>query len=319
MSPNCKNFTLPAIFVTVLQNFENYLIYLGEIAALITAVLWSFTSIFFAEAAKRTGSVQLNINRLIIASFLLLGVIVIGGLDYRLSSAQITNLVISGTIGLVLGDAFLFKSYMIIGPRYAMLLMALSPGMAAILSYFFLGEALGLTVILGIIITAAGIALAGTEKKSAASKYTLTFYGLVMGFLGALGQAAGLLFAKQAFNLGEINGFVATFYRVASSAVILLPVLLLAGKYRNPVALYTEHRRALLFTSAGSVTGPFLGITFSLIAVANTKVGIASTLMSTMPVLMIPLMRIIYKEHPTLRGIAGTVIAVIGIALLFIR
>lgn len=296
------------------------MLYLGEIAALITAVLWSFTSILFSEAAKRTGSVQLNINRLIIASFLLFSAIVIGQLDYRLSSMQVMNLVISGIIGLVLGDSFLFKSYMIIGPRYAMLLMALSPGMAAILSFIFLDEVLRFTAILGIIITASGIALAGSEQKNGKdTRYSITLYGLLMGFLGALGQAVGLLFAKQAFNLGEINGFVATFIRVFSSAVVLLPVLLIAKKYKNPVALYTEHRRALLFTVAGSITGPFLGITFSLIAVANTKVGIASTLMSTMPILMIPLMRIIYKERPTVRGVMGTIIAVVGIALLFLR
>ncbi len=294
--------------------------YIGEIAALVTAVLWSFTSIFFSEAAKRTGSVQLNINRLIIASVMLLSIIILAGIDYRLSQSQIIDLVISGIIGLVIGDAFLFKSYTLIGPRYAMLLMALSPGLASILSFFFLGEALGITTILGIIVTVAGITIAGTEKKNATSaKYEITFNGLMAGFLGALGQAGGLIFAKQAFNAGQINGFVATFIRVCASAVILLPILILAKKYKNPVTLYSGERKALFLTGAGSVTGPVLGITFSLIAVANTKVGIASTLMSTMPILMIPLMRIIYKERPTLQGITGTIIAIVGIALLFVQ
>ncbi len=259
-------------------------------------------------------------NRLIIASALLLSVIIIGGLDYHLQNQQFIYLIISGAIGLVLGDAFLFKSYMLIGPRYAMLMMALSPGLAALLSYFVLGERLTPTIITGIIITVAGITIAGTENKSASSsKYSLSFYGIILGILSALGQAGGLIFAKQAFNIGPINGFVATFIRVASSAVILFPVLVLARKYKNPVKLYSENKKALLFTGAGSITGPFLGITFSLIAVSNTKVGIASTLMSTMPVLMIPLMRIIYKEKPTLQGLIGTVVAITGIALLFIQ
>lgn len=294
--------------------------YIGELAAITTAVLWSFTSIFFSEAAKRTGSVQLNINRLIIASTLLVSVILIGGLDYRLSGAQIFNLVISGFLGLVLGDAFLFQSYVIIGPRFAILLMALSPGMSSILSYLFLGESLSKVAIAGVLLTVVGIAITGTEKKKQdAARYNLNAKGLFYGILAALGQAAGLIFAKQAFNMGEINGFVATFVRVFSSAVIMLPLLIVMRKYKNPFVLYRENNKALLLTAAGSITGPFLGITCSLIAVANTQVGIAATLMSTMPVLMIPLMWLIYKEQPTARGIIGTLIAVVGIALLFVK
>lgn len=294
--------------------------YTGELAAITTAVLWSFTSIFFTEAAKRTGSVQLNINRLIMASVLLLSTILIGEFEYRLTGSQVFNLVISGFLGLVLGDAFLFKSYLLIGPRFAILLMALSPGMSSVLSYLFLGESLTPVAIAGVLITVTGIAIAGSEKKMKDdTKYKLSAKGLLYGILAALGQAVGLIFAKEAFNIGEINGFVATFVRVFSSAVLLLPFLIFMKKYKNPVILYKENNKALLFTAAGSVTGPFLGITCSLIAVANTQVGIAATLMSTMPILMIPLMWLVYKERPTAMGITGTIIAVVGIALLFIK
>lgn len=296
------------------------MLYLGEISAVITAVLWSFTSIFFSKAALKTGSVQLNINRLIIATVLLMAVILIGGIDYRVTQTQVFSLIISGVIGLVLGDAFLFKAYVLIGPRFAILLMALSPGLSSVLSYFFLGEVLMPFAIAGIILTLTGIAITGSgSQQKETSRFQLSFMGILFGFLAALGQAGGLIFAKIAFNISPINGFVATFIRVCSSAVIMLPVLLLLKKYKNPVVLYTGNRSSLLYTLAGSITGPFLGITFSLIAVANTKVGVAATLMSTMPVLMIPLMWFFYKEKPTLRGVLGTIIAVIGVALLFLK
>ncbi|MBI5726634.1 MAG: DMT family transporter, partial [Ignavibacteriales bacterium] len=154
--------------------------YTGELAAITTAVLWSFTSIFFTEAAKRTGSVQLNINRLIMASVLLLSTILIGGFEYRLTGYQVFNLVISGFLGLVLGDAFLFKSYLLIGPRFAILLMALSPGMSSVLSYLFLGESLTPVAIAGVLITVTGIAIAGSEKKMKDdAKYKLSAKGLL--------------------------------------------------------------------------------------------------------------------------------------------
>ena len=70
---------------------------------------------------------------------------------------------------------------------------------------------------------------------------------------------------------------------------------------------------------AGSIVGPFLGITFSLIAVSYTEIGIASTLMATTPIMMLPAVKFIYKEKIPFVGILGTFFAVLGIAILFLR
>lgn len=68
----------------------------------------------------------------------------------------------------------------------------------------------------------------------------------------------------------------------------------------------------------GAVVGPFLGIWLSLIAVQHARLGIASTLMALPPVLLIPLEYLIYRHRVSRRGIAGTVIAMVGVALLFV-
>ncbi len=124
----------------------------------------------------------------------------------------------------------------------------------------------------------------GTKCKFQISNYNL---GIVYGILGAMGQAAGLIFAKFAFNEGHITGFVATFIRVFSSVIIFLPIMILLKKYKNPYKVFTKDKSAFGVTLIGTILGPFLGITFSLIAVENTKVGIAATLMSTMPIIML--------------------------------
>ena len=147
--------------------------YLGELSALLTAVLWSGTSIAFSSAAEKIGSLQLNINRMIFASLFLISTILIMGYDFDLSNSQFTNLIISGVIGLVIGDSFLFKSYQMIGARISMLLMALSPAMSAILAFIFLDERIALLGIIGIFITISGIALVVLERN-ANSKYTIT-------------------------------------------------------------------------------------------------------------------------------------------------
>ena len=80
-----------------------------------------------------------------------------------------------------------------------------------------------------------------------------------------------------------------------------------------------KDKRALLFTAIGSVIGPYLGITFSMIAISHAKVGIASTLMATVPIIMIPMIRFYYKEKLSWISIVGAVVAVSGIAILFLN
>ncbi len=294
--------------------------FLGEISAILTAICWSGSSIAFTVAAERTGSLQLNINRMILAAIFLFALILIFSFDYSLSSYQITNLVLSGLIGLVIGDTFLFKAYRHIGARLSMLLMALSPAMSALLAFFFLNEKISALGILGMFVTIAGVALVVLERsETPAAKYTVSKAGIFYGLMGALGQSVGLIFAKLAFEAGSINGFVATFVRVGSAVIIILPAALLIRRYNNPIKIYSKDSKALYTTLIGTVFGPVLGITLSLVAVANTKVGIAATLMSTMPIIMLPMVYFIYKDRLSWRAITGAFIAVGGVAMLFLH
>jgi len=292
--------------------------YLGELSAILTAFLWSGTSLAFSSAAEKIGSLQLNINRMILASLFLISTIFIMGYGFDLSKSQFINLVISGVIGLVIGDSFLFKSFQLIGARISMLLMALSPGMSTILAFIFLNERITALGILGIFITISGITLVVLERNTG-SKYKISGLGIFYGFMGALGQAAGLIFAKFAFTEGHIVAFVATFVRIFSSIVIFLPLALLLKRYKNPYKIYRKNKSAFGATLLGTILGPYLGITFSLISIEYTKVGIAATLMTTVPIIMLPMVKYIYKERLSWRAITGAVIAVLGIALIFLR
>ncbi|MCX6152379.1 MAG: DMT family transporter [Ignavibacteriales bacterium] len=294
--------------------------YIGEISALLTAILWSATSIFFSEASLRAGSLQVNITRLILATIYLAITIPIMNLSLSLSSSQIINLVLSGIIGLIFGDTYLFKAFQHIGPRLSMLVMSLAPAVAAILAYFFLGEDISLLGIFGIIITIAGIAIVVLQREEhPTSKYKISKIGILYAFFGAVGQGVGLIFAKLAFNEGEINSFVAAFFRIFSSVIIMLPIALLTKKYDNPFKVFSKDKIALAFTTAGSICGPYLGITLSLVAISNTSVGIAATIMSIVPILLLPIVRIYYKEKLTWISIVGAFITVGGIAILFLR
>lgn len=294
--------------------------FLGELSALLTACLWSGGAIAFAAASQRVGSFQVNITRLILATAYLAVLIAVMRFDISLSNRQLIYLGISGFIGLSIGDTFLFKAFQEIGARVSMLIMSLAPAFASFLAYLLLGESLSVVGVLGIAITIAGVSIVVFDRKrGSAERVSLTTFGIVCAVLAAVGQGAGLVFAKMAFRDGEVNGFVATAVRIIASLVLLIPVGVLTKRYTSPLRMLLHQRKALMFTAIGSVLGPFLGISFSLIAIKHTDVGVAATIMALVPIIMLPMAMIVYKEKLTWRAILGASTAVAGVAVLFLR
>lgn len=293
--------------------------YIGELAALAAAVLWSFSSIVFTAASKRIGSIQLNINRMIIAIFLLLLTFLIFDIDLSLTWTQIFYLTLSGIVGLVLGDSFLFKSFELIGPRLGLLIMSFNPAIAALMAYFILGEFLAIWGVAGIVLTLTGVSIVVLERPKKSAAFKPSPAGVACGFLAAAGQGAGLVLAKLAFLEADVHSVTATFARILSATIIFLPVAVLMKKYKNPFKLFFNDRKALWLVSLGALIGPYLGIALSFLAIVYAKVGVASTLMSTMPVIMLPLSVWFYKEKLTFFAIVGAFVAVAGVSMLFLK
>jgi drug/metabolite transporter (DMT)-like permease len=293
--------------------------FIGELSALAAALLWSFSSFLFTTASIRIGSIQLNISRMILAAILLVITILIFNIPYDINFKQFYLLSISGFIGLVIGDTFLFKSFKEIGPRVSMLIMSSNPAIAAILAYIILGEVLSLWSIFGIAITISGISLVILDKRAQAeNKFPITRIGVFYGLMGAAGQGIGLVFAKMAFIEGDVHSLVATFVRIAAAVVIMLPAALAFKKYDNPFKLFARDKKALGMVALGSIIGPYLGITFSFLAIIYVQIGIASTIMATTPIIMLPLSWLFYKEKLTFRAVIGAIIAVFGVSILFL-
>jgi drug/metabolite transporter (DMT)-like permease len=294
--------------------------YIGEISALVTAICWSVTSYVFTNATRRIGALQVNIDRMILASAILFVIVSVFNLNLNLTYSQVSNLIISSILGLVLGDSFLFKSFQLIGARLGVIMMALVPVLSTFLAYFFLNEIISLTGMIGMFITITGIVIVVLERKQSNEK-NLSFnrIGIFYGLLGALGQASGLIFAKFAFQAGDLSGFAASFIRLFSASVIILPLAIILRKYRNPFTLYKKNVESLKLMFAGTSIGPVLRITLSLVAIEYAKVGIAATLMATMPIIMLPISKFYFKEELGWKAILGALIAVAGAAIIFLR
>jgi drug/metabolite transporter (DMT)-like permease len=226
----------------------------------------------------------------------------------------------SGLVGLVVGDTCLYKAFTILGPRKASLLASSSPVFAAVLAWLALGQSLEPLALAGIGVTLVGVSWVINERAAvggAADDGGPAWLGVLLGIGAALGQAVGLVMAKQGMgdNIPALN---ASLIRMLVAGVGIWLIVVTTGRLR--AASNTMRNRRAIGTMAGaSVMGPFLGIWLSLVAINYAKVGIASTLMSLTPVVMILLVRIVYREHPSRRAIIGTFIALAGVALIFAR
>lgn len=296
---------------------EANLPFIGELAAIMGALLWSLVSFVFTSLQAKIGSLQMNIDRMLVAAILMLATILLIGISLSITTTQFTLLFVSGIIGLVIGDGALFLAFREIGPRITHLIMSFNPGIAAVVAYFTMGEILPAIAIGGMALTLTGISVVILEKPKAYSKYKITLKGIIFSIIGASGQAVGLVLTKLAFNAGDLHEFTATFYRLFAGVLFMLPICAAIKRYKNPIKLYIKMRKEFWLVILAAIIGPYLGITFSFIAISHTQIGIASTLLATSPIMMVPLSRIIYKEKISFKSVIGACLAVGGVILLF--
>jgi drug/metabolite transporter (DMT)-like permease len=300
------------------MNFFNH--HIGEFAALLTAIFWTVTSLAFESASHKIGSIAVNIIRLIIG-FAFLSVFNLIWRGYILPvDASIENwlwLSLSGLVGFVFGDLFLFKSYTMIGSRFSMLIMTMVPPITAFFSFIILGERLTLFHYLGMTLTFSGIAMAIFSRSAKGEKLSLKLApkGILYAFGGVVGQALGLVLSK--FGMKNYDPFAATQIRIIAGifGYILLVTILTRWKM---VSNAIHNKSGMILTSVGAFFGPFLGVSFSLIAIKYTEAGIASTIMALVPIFIILPAFVLFKQKVTLSEILGSIVSVGGVALFFL-
>ena len=296
----------------------------GQLAALATAICWSGTAVFFTLAGRQLGSVIVNRVRLLVALALLMvtHTLLLGGpLPLAAEPQRWLWLGLSGFVGLVLGDSFLFQSYLWVGPRLGMLMMSLAPVIAALLAWIFLGETLGAQQWLGIVLAVGGTGMVVLDRErpavpgAQAKDYQR---GILFGLGAASGQAIGLVLAKQGLA-GDFPALSGNVIRMTAAASSLWLATLLAGRAKETLRRAMEARGSWLPLLGGATLGPFIGVWLSLIAIQLTQVGIASTLMALSPVFLLPIGRVMFGERIGWQAILGTLVAISGVALLFLQ
>ena len=307
--------------------------YLGEAISLVVAVSWTVTALFAEVGSKRLGSLQLNVIRMVLSFTMLGGTLwFFTGSFFPLFADSSTWfwLSLSGFVGYLLGDYCLFNSYVLIGSRFGQLFMTLAPPTAAISGWLILGEQMSLNALLGMIITLTGISLSVLNKGTSRSvSLKLPLKGVLYGIGAGVGQGVGLVLSKVGMNcyeavipahettVMELLPFASTFMRAATGMVGFLLVMIIQKK---TYTLWHSMKdiKGMGAAMGATITGPFIGVSLSLMAVQYTEAGVASTLMALTPILILWPSHFFFKQQVTVKEIVGACISVIGASLFFI-
>lgn len=295
-------------------------IILGQIFALLTALCWAQNSLIYSHLGKKTGSDAVTHIRLWLALpvMIVVNLIFTGALfPVHMPFQAFILIFISGFFGFFVADLFLFRAFVEIGAREALVVMTTSPVFSLIFSRIFLGETLSFIKIAGIFIILAGVIWVILEENSDGNKgLGHGFRGVIYALLGALTQAIGLIFAKMGM-LDGVHPVSTNFVRITAGLAGLFIYSLVRGNVKSDFRSFRDSRNFLLLLFAVLV-GPVMGIILSLYALNWAPVGIVTTLMQVSPVMLLPVDIFILKKKVSVGAIAGTVLAVGGTTLLFL-
>ena len=302
--------------------------YLGELISLGVAFSWTATALLSEFGSKRLGNLTFNVLRMALAllfSMVMFWLVMGSPLPSGGTMEAYGWLFLSGLVGYVIGDYCLFQCYLIIGSRYGQLFMTLAPLAAALMAWLTLGQQMTPVSIVAMLVTLAGIGisvLGRGEHHKVSLKLPLN--GVLFAVGAALCQGVGLVLSKIGMNhyqSGAIPGwlvpFSANFFRCIAG-IVGFTLLLYLREGLTPLREALHDRKGMTVASATTVSGPFVGVGFSLMAVQYTSAGIASTLMALTPIIIILPSWWFFRQPITWKAVAGAVISVIGVSLFFL-
>jgi len=294
----------------------------GELASIATAFCWTASYLLFTIAVRLVGPKWLNRWRLLIGVTLLLIVhwaVYRTPLPFGAEWGRWGWLSLSGVVGFAISDAFLFRALLNLGAHRTSLVTSLIPVASALLAWIIFGEQLTLAQVLSSGAIVAGIALVISarpvgQESAAARKQTMRGVLFALGTVGT--QSLRYILSKQALG-GGFPALSANVVQILAATIAVWLAAVVGGHWKKDLDVFRD-RKAALATIGGAIAGPFIGVTVSMIALSNAQIGIASTLMALPPVLLLPFAYFVLKEHVGPRAIAGTMLAISGVACLFL-
>jgi drug/metabolite transporter (DMT)-like permease len=306
---------------------------LGTATALGSAVLWAFSSPMLSKAVRRYGSPAINLYKSVVAAALFLATMAVWlGLGaFEKASASLPWFALSGVVGLAIGDTAYFVSLGRLGPALALILYQLSAVFGLLLGVAFRGEKPHAAQIAGTLLVVGGVVFATVQRRTArdlsaegVAAHRERRIGVIGGLISAACQAVGLLINQRGFDAAADAGYarfepstasLASAARMTATAVALLFAVAVLRRFRAETRPLVE-REGWKLTFVPALLGTYVGILTMQVAIANLPLGVASTLLATSPIFVIPAAWLMTGERPTVRKTVGALVATGGVALI---
>lgn len=289
----------------------------GELAALGAAFLWAISAVVYTHLGQKVSPLVLNLSKGVIAIAYIAITLIIQGdfLPKNISIIHLGLLLLSGILGIGLGDTFYFEALNHLGARRTLLLEALAPPLAALIALLVLQETLSINAWGGILLTLLGVAWVISERVPGTnSKLVDPLRGISFALLSALGQAGGAVLSRAALSTTTINPLWSTLLRIIGGVLILLLWMPLKSQSFSWQHLHSKKLLGIIAITA--LFSTYLGIWLQQTAIKYTATGIAQALISTSPLFVLPI-AMWMGEKVSFRAFLGVWVALGGIALLF--
>lgn len=290
----------------------------GELAALGAAFLWALSAVVYAQLGQKIPPLALNLSKGVIAiAFIALTLIVQGNYWFaQMDAVSVGFLLLSGVLGIGVGDTFYFEALNNLGARQTLLLEALAPPLSALIALVFLQESLSAKAWAGIFLTVLGVVWVVSERVPGSDSKALNpLRGISFALLSALGQASGAVLSRAALAETTINPLWSTLLRLIGSMLVLLvwmPLQPQPSLWFKPL----QSKQLLGVIAVTALFSTYLGILLQQTAIKYTATGIAQALISTSPLFVLPI-AVCMGERVSLRSLLGVLVALVGIGVLF--
>ncbi len=289
--------------------------------AILAALCWAIASLISADVTRRIGGLAFNRIRLFFVSIMLISCTFYLDTWDTINQDLLFTILLSGIIGVFLGDTLLFIALQKIGPRRNNILFSLAAPFTVILNIIFLHEIMSLINLIGCFVVFFGvvIAIAYGSSRDKSHRWEVIegniYLGIVFGIAAALCQAIGLIMMKPILSLGA-DPIASASLRTAISFIFLAFTFFLNYEIFNQKD--SLNIKIISQSIASGFLGMALGMSLLLIALQKADAGIVATLSSTSPIMILLLIWLITKKMPAIGAWIGTILAIIGSGLIFI-
>ncbi len=287
---------------------------LGIAAALGSAASWAVGAILFKRVGEEMSSFGMTLAKGAM-SVVLLGTaaLVVGFLP--MDSAALGQLVLSGLIGIAIGDILFFRALQDLTAVAMLVLMVVGQVFTILLALVFLHEVPSTMEWVGMACILAGVCIAlsadlGGERQSS------TWRGVMFGLASVACMSVSVIITKSPVE--QLPSLQATFVRMAAGTLGVFAAGIISGRMRGWLAPLRNGRFFANFSLAvGVVT--FGGFWLSVFAIKHLDVSVANTLNSTEPIFVIPLAYFVLKERISSRSVVGAISVVAGVSLILMH